>query len=256
MFRRRRAARKTAGGSLDATRARVLDGRHVWITLDAPSEGELVARWRGETASLGVSVVPGAQTVCLPLADLPGDEEGGVPLLVRTGGRDLPLVLVPGPVLPTRAPTAPGSPWRYDVPAGGELEVRRARVPDTVAVASVGVDERGLLVAWAGSGGTRLVLLDEDGSPRSELATATADGVAVGVLQADLDCGPPGSPVPLGVWDGSGPARPLVRALGAMRQPNKAVAMPVLDRPDGHRLALRWSGADGFLQVVAREVGR
>lgn len=265
-FRRTRASAEapppeSARDTVRVSRARVLDGAHLWLTLAAPYAGTVVARdGDGREGAFSAPVATGLQTVCLDLAELPGSAAGpgaadapaaAFELLLADGDRRWSLVLADDHEPPTRAPESPDGRWRYRVVAQHEgLVLRRRPAPPTIPVTRVGVCPEGLEVCWPASSASDLLLLDPDGATVAVVPATAEAGVARAVIT-------PETPLTERVTAATGPADspvPLVRRSNDLRRPNRAVAMPSLALGEGS-LELLWH-ADGRLQVRRKEVAR
>lgn len=235
-------------------RAVALDGAHVWLTLEAPSAGSIVAidRRSRERTPFSSLVPRGAQTVTLRLAELPGEDERTFDLVFTSHDRDRTLGRAEGGNRPTVAPLSPDGRWHVRVvarPSG--LALRRKAAFERVTVASIGLVDDHLVVSWPAAAGVELQLVRGDGNvvEVGDLVDVAGD-VASARLPADL-------PVSVGDrWDlvvrSGGAVLPLGRAQNDLRHPNLAVVLPELHTGDAS-LRLRWSNA-GTLQVRRRSL--
>lgn len=236
---------------VDATRARILDGAHLWLTTAAVEAAELVAVTKRREEILLATLRPGPWTDVVPLAALAGEGPAEFSLALRRGGSRTPLRVAEPPESPAQEVRSLGGATAFRLHShGSKLSVRREVVDPHVLVTSVGRDDTGLLVAWRQEQAPEHLLVDAGKGARHQLpATATATGWSV-VVPADL---PLAVGVPADLLAVTGGAHlPLLRALDTMRRPTASVLMPFVNRPDGDRLALRWT-RDGRLQAEARE---
>lgn len=223
------------------TRARVLDGAHLWLTLSVPQAGELVARSSRGDAVLA-AVEAGTQTLCLPLAALPGDADADFELLLRSGEDQLPLAFTP-PDPPPPAPPSPDGRWEHRVIApGGRLHLVRAPAPPGATVTRVAVAEDRIELRWQHAAPGDLVVRSADGgAPVATVPAEHAAGEGRALLPPDLLAGREGAHrLEVGDADAS---MPLRRRRHAVRRPGESVLLPTVTTPDGQGLALRWSRA-------------
>lgn len=232
-------------------RAACLDGEHVWITLDAPSAGRIVAAGRGSEDRVEFSppVAVGVQTVLLPVAELPGEDERSWTLRFAAGGREIPLSRLPQAEPPTLPVPSPDARWVHRVSPGGEgLELQRVATEPAATVQRIAADDRCMTVEWEAAEGTAAVLLDGV-DVVAELPVTVHDGRAVAEVTTDPVM-PIDTVLPVAVRHGDGTIA-LRRKQNDLRWPNASVQLPELALED-RRVRLAWSG-HGLLQVVWRE---
>lgn len=233
---------------LDVTRAVPLDGIHVWITFAPPTEGVILATdvGSGRTTAFSPMLPAGPQTALLPLADLPGADEGRWLLQFCGGGRTLPLRCRSTMRLPTKAAPSPDEKWHYQLePVSDRLELRRIAAIDSVPVSFLGADGERMTAAWPSDYGAEAVLVNDDAvvvaldvTREGERAVAAVDR---GVVM------PAGTALTVAVAHELG-HRPLRRTRNDLHRPDDAVLMPEVGEDD-QRVRLAWSD-EGLLQVV------
>lgn len=236
---------------VDATRARILDGAHLWLTTATIEAAELVAVTKRREEILLATLRPGPWTDVVALAPLAGDGPAEFQLALRRGGTRTPLRVAALPESPAQEVRSLGGPTVFRLQGhGSKLSVRR-EVPDPhVLVTRVGRDDSGLLVSWRQEQAPDHLLVDAGKGARHQLPVTPAGNDWSVVVPADL-------PLPIGVPADllsatGGTTLPLLRAHDTMRRPTASVLMPYVNTPGGDRLALRWT-RDGRLQAEARE---
>jgi hypothetical protein len=247
--------------------AGVLDGRHLWLAVEATpgtlSLRELDDGQAGQVIALASDLVeddPHFRSVRADLADLPGPVESRFEVVMASPGDRVERVWTPALPAPEplTIPPADGVQWRVGRSADGTLEL--ARTPAEPGAVLVGIeadleDTVTLHIAGAGPDAELRLVDDQDGAvlltrPLSRPLTDT-DGVATATLRPDDvpdRIGLSGS-----VYAGDLPVR---RRANELARPDTAVLLPQHQSDDGQSVALvyRWL-PDGVLRVRRPKAG-
>lgn len=239
---------------LDVTRAVALDGTHVWVTLDAPAAGSVVAVHAdtGRRTTFTAPVTPGEQTVRLAVADLPEDGEAAYHLVFVGDGEERPLTR-PHPVpVPTRAPYTPDGRWHFRVFVEDHgLALHRVAVTEHVPVSRLGVCDGAIEIRWRDEAAGELLLLEGERDV-FRVAADLLGGERRARVPADFTEGPEEALLEVAVVTPEG-TRPLGRADNDLARPDTAVLLPSV-HAGRHSARLRWTRA-GMLRLRRDVVG-
>lgn len=245
--RRARAAVMRSSGPVNVERAALLDGSRLWVTLDAPADGCLVAQAQQseEVTGLEGRVDAGRHTIVVNPAELTGVDEEDYWLYFEAGGERHPLRMAAAERA-TASPYVEGSPWSYQV-AHGEATIilRRRATPPFRAVNSLEVSEHGIEITWEAQDGDEIALIADGADwpiPTESLGTGRVrlSAIALGTsrIRGSVCVRNRDQTVPLG------------RARNDLARPNAAVVLPEIETETG-TLRLAWS-ATGSLCVIWR----
>ncbi len=245
--------------------AGVLDGRHLWLAIDA-TPGSLALR-EGATDRTVPLVSdlseddPRYRSVRADLAALPGEGEARYDVVVTAPGGKVHRVWTP-PLAPPgvmRTPTVGTVRWEVARTTDGTLQVARTAAQAGVELREVEAAPDGAVTLHLRPGPqgadlaeTPLRVVDEDsGDLLLERAlTPDRDGFSVRVDPADI---PDGVGLSAGVLVGELPVR---RRADGLARPDAAVLLPQHQTEDGESIVVyRWR-ADGTLRVRRREAGQ
>ena len=232
--------------------AGILDGQTLWLAV-AAAPGTLALREDGtdDVHPLRSDIPeddPAYRSVRADLRDLPGEEETAYDVvLVPPGGKTPRAVwIAPFPTSPTRVPLSRDGRWQFGLgrTEDGLLRVRRTQPAPALDVVDLSVDDEGLRVAFAGTDGTELRVMEGDAVLGTFPVTRDGDRSVAVLTDAGLPEGS-GQLARLLVAD-----TPLRRRANDLANPNPAVLLPALfgEDTDLGRLRFRWS-QDGYLLV-------
>lgn len=229
-------------GAPVAAFAGVLDGRSLWLAVDArPGSLALRETGSGDVVALSGDLPedqPAYRSTRVDLAELPATDDAAYDVVVvPSGGRSPKPVWTP-PLAPATAPVVDGARWVLGRSDEGNLRLTRVAVPPAAELTGISSEGDGIRVTT--SPGGELALVGEDDA----VVATYADGV--------LTAAPLGSAAPqlTRVTSGGVPVR---RRDNDLTDPGRAVPLPELYAVEpGHedhvRLRLRWSG-DGLLMA-------
>jgi hypothetical protein len=246
--------------------AGVLDGRHLWLAVEATpgtlSLRELGDGQPGQVIALSSDLVeddPHFRSVRADLADLPGPAESRYEVVMTSPGDRVERVWTPAlaPQEPLTTPPADGVQWQVGRSADGTLEL--TRTPAEPGAVLVGIeadlddaDETVTLhIAGAGPDDELRLVDDKDGAVLVTRPLTHADGVATATLRPD------DVPDRVGLFTtvhvGELPVR---RRANELARPDTAVLLPQHQSDDGQSMALvyRWL-PDGVLRVRRPKAG-
>jgi hypothetical protein len=240
--------------------AGVLDGRHLWLAVEATpgtlSLRELDEGRAGQVIALASDLVeddPHFRSVRVDLADLPGPVESRYEVVVASPGDRVERVWTPAllPQEPLTTPPADGVQWHVGRSPDGTLEL--ARTPAEPGAVLVGIEADlddpeetvTLHIAGAGLDAELRLVDDQDGAVLLTRPLTHADGVATATLRPD-DV-PDRIGLSTSVHAGDLPVR---RRANELARPDTAVLLPQHQSDDGQSVALvyRWL-PDGVLRV-------
>ncbi len=253
------------GNRPGATFAGVLDGRHLWLAVDA-TPGALALREAGPDPTTG-TVVPLAsdlaeddprfRSVRSDLAALPGSGAGRYEVVITAPGGKVHRVWTP-PLRrnePVLTPASGEVQWRVARTGDGTLELVREPAPPGALLVDIDIDADDvttLRVEGAAPGAELRLVDDESGEVLVTRPLSDDDGVAVGTLSpADV---PEGVGLSAAVHVGDLPVR---RRDNDLARPDNAVLLPQVqnDGDDGgddgaplFAIVFRWL-PDGVLRV-------
>ena len=253
--------------------AGVLDGRHLWLAVDA-TPGTLAVRPKvdrvGDQPGTGNEVGnivpltsdiaeddPRYRSVRSDLAILPtqpGNEEARFEVVITAPGGKLHRVWTP-PLArnqPVRPPARDGVQWRVARSTDGTLELIREPAPDGALLVDIDIDADDvttLRISGAPEGSDLRLVDDESGQVRATRPLSHEGGLATGTVGPD-DV-PEGLGLSLSVHVGELPVR---RRANDLTRPAGAVLLPQVQNPDTDdetpqfTLVFRWL-PDGVLRV-------
>ncbi len=234
-------------GAPVAAFAGVLDGRSLWLAVDArPGSLALRETGSGDVIALAGDLPedqPAYRSTRVDLAGLPVSPEATYDVVVVSGGRS-PKPVWTRPLAPATAPAVDGSRWELRRSDEGNLRLARVTVPQAAELTGIVTEGDGIRVTTTPGG--ELALVGEDDA----VVATYGDGV--------LSAGPLAGAAPQLTRATAG-GLPIRRRDNDLTDPGRAVPLPELyaDEP-GHedhvRLRLRWSG-DGFLMARILEPG-
>ena len=222
------------GAPAAATYAAVLDGRHLWLEVEA--DGAVALREVGTKHAVEVGAGP------FDLSELTG---GAYDVVVGRSRVDAPARL-------RLSPLAPDGTTRWDLLSeGGRLRLVRTAVPPTAELDAVDVrgDRIHLRVRPARrvEEGCHLLLLDQDDTVLATLPVTAHDGLLEALI--GLDDLPAGFFGMLRVAVGTDTGHVRVRRAGNdLADPNHAVLLPELVEGQKVRARLRWN-PEGLLAL-------
>jgi hypothetical protein len=229
-------------GAPVAAFAGVLDGRSLWLAVDA-RPGSLALR---ETSSGDVIALPGDlpedqpayRSTRVDLADLLVTGKAAYDVVVvPSGGRSPKPVWTP-PLPPATAPVIDGARWQLSRSDEGHLRLTRVEVPTAAELVGISSGDDGIRLTTAPEG--ELALADD---ADAVVATFADDVLTAAALAGAAD---------QIAWVTAG-GRPIRRRDNDLTDPGRAVPLPELyavepGLEDHVRLRLRWSG-DGMLMA-------
>lgn len=215
------------GSGPEASYARVLDGRHLWLAVSGADELALRSEGRDDVP------VPSASDGDLRTAVFALDLVAGDELTVVAGaGRRAVPVTHADPLDPGPTHLQPG-PWRV-VDVGGGVVLRREAHQPTIEATGFAVTDRGVVVQLSSRDLSSAELCDGE--------TVLSEHVVVDgrVELAEQPALPAGTTAPLRAG-----GAPVVRAANVLARPHVSVALPPMPEMD---VELRWL-RDGRLAV-------
>lgn len=238
-----------------ATYAGILDGRHLWLAVDA-TPGTLALRPVGtERVVPLISDLaeddPRYRSVRSDLSQV-GGGSGRFDVVITAPGGKVHRVWTPPLVRgePVRVPAADGVQWDLARAEDGTLQLVRADVPESAYLTSIDIDTDDVAtLRIAGSpDGAELRLVDDDsGEVLLTRPLEPADGAAVATV--DHRDVPEGVGLSASVHAGD---RPVRRPADDLARPDQAVLLPQVQNEDGDgplfTLVFRWL-PDGVLRV-------
>jgi hypothetical protein len=243
--------------------AGVLDGRHLWLAVEATpgtlSLRELEDGQPGQVIALASDLVeddPHFRSVRADLADLPEATESRYEVVMASPSGKVERVWTPAlpPPEPLTTPPADGVQWQVGRSPDGTLEL--ARKPAEPGAVVVGIeadldDVVTLHIAGAGPDAELRLVDDQDGAVLLTRPLTYADGVATATLKPD-DV-PDRVGLSASVHAGDLPVR---RRANELTRPDTAVLLPQHQSDDGQSVALvyRWL-PDGVLRVRRPKAG-
>ena len=243
--------------------AGVLDGRHLWLAVEATpgtlSLRELDDGQTGQVIALASDLVeddPHFRSVRADLADLPDATESRYEVVMASPGGRVERVWTPAlpQQEPLTTPPAGGVQWQVGRSPGGTLEL--ARKPAEPGAVLVGIeadldDVVTLHMAGADADAELRLVDDQDGAVLLTRPLTHADGVATATLRPD-DV-PDRVGLSTSVHAGDLPVR---RRANELARPDTAVLLPQHQSDDGQSVALvyRWL-PDGVLRVRRPKAG-
>jgi hypothetical protein len=239
----------------------ILDGRHLWLAVEA-TPGALAVREprTGRIVPLASDLAeddPRYRSVRADLALLPGDDAARYEVVVTAPGGKVHRVWTP-PLArnePVMTPARDGLQWQVTRSADGTLELVREPAPAGAVLLGIdeALDETVTLRIGGADGASELRLVDDDsGEVLLTRPLTPADGVAVATLT------PSDIPVRVGlstsVHAGELPVR---RRANELVRPDTAVLLPQHQSDDGQSVAVvyRWL-PDGVLRVRRPKAGQ
>lgn len=224
--------------------AGVLDGRHLWLAVDA-TPGSLALRHQAtqEVVTLHSDLTeddPRWRSVRASLSGLTGGDATYDVVVVAPGGRVHGVWTPPLPRNePVVTPVADGVRWRVDRASDGALLLQRHEEPTSASLLDISMeDDRVKLTIADAEPGAELVLLDDDNDAevaRIPLNHSLSDAVAV-ITPSDV---PDRLGLSAKVMVGG---RDLRRRANELVRPDTAVLLPQHQADDGQSVALvyRW----------------
>lgn len=256
----------SAGPSPDAPGSRprtafagILDGRHLWLAVDA-TPGTLALRTVGaeRVVSLTSDLAeddPRFRSVRSDLTAVPGADAARFEVVITAPGGKVHRVWTPPlpPLQPMRVPAAGGVQWQVARSEDGTLQLVREPAPPAaylVSIASDADDVATLRIAGAPTGAELRLVDDDSGEVLLTRPFTREGGVAVATVDhADV---PEGVGLSASVHAGDLPVR---RPDNDLARPDQAVLLPQVqndqaDQGDGplFSLVFRWL-PDGVLRV-------
>ena len=243
--------------------AGVLDGRHLWLAIEATpgtlSLRELGDGPPGQVVALASDLVeddPHFRSVRADLAGLPGPVDARFEVVMASPGGLLERVWTPPlpPQEPLTAPPADGVQWQVGRSPDGTLELARRAAEAGAVLVGIEADVEDVVtlhIAGAGPDAELRLVDDEDGAVLLTRPLTFADGVATATLRPD-DV-PDGVGLSTSVHAGDLPVR---RRANELARPDTAVLLPQHQSDDGQSVALvyRWL-PDGVLRVRRPKAG-
>jgi hypothetical protein len=238
------AAPDSPGNRPQTAFAGVLDGRHLWLAVDA-TPGTLALRTtgdQGQVVPLASDLAeddPRYRSVRSDLSTLPGPGAARYEVVITAPGGKVHRVWTP-PLArnePVRTPAADGVQWQVARSADGTLELLREPAADGAVLLDIDIDTDDvttLRIGGAAADAELRLVDDETGEVLVTRPLMHADGVATGTLSpADV---PEGIGLTAAVHAGDLPVR---RRANDLARPDNAVLLPQVqnDEADG--------GADG-----------
>jgi hypothetical protein len=255
------AAPDAPGSRPRAAYAGVLDGRHLWLAIDA-TPGTLAVREprTGQVVPLASDLAeddPHYRSVRTDLALLPGDDATRYEVVVTAPGGKVHRVWTP-PIArnePVLTPARDGVQWQVARSDDGTLELTRRPAPEGAVLVGIeeALDETVTLRIGGVPDDAELRLVDdESGQVLLTRPMTVEDGVAVATLTPDLV--PGGEGLSTSVHAGDLPVR---RRANELARPDTAVLLPQHQSEDGQSVAVvyRWL-PDGILRVRRPRAGQ
>jgi len=247
------AAPDAPGNRPRAAFAGVLDGRHLWLAVDA-TPGALALRTTGDHGQVVPLVSdlaeddPRYRSVRSDLAALPGHEATTYDVVITAPGGQVHRVWTP-PLPrgePVRTPAVGGVQWQVSRSADGTLGLRREPAPPGAPLVAIDIDTDDvttLHIAGAAADADLRLVDDETGEVLLSRPLTHAAGVATGTLSPD-DV-PEGIGLSAAVHAGDLPVR---RRSNDLARPDNAVLLPQVqnDGADGADESADGSGGPLF----------
>jgi hypothetical protein len=241
--------------------AGVLDGRHLWLAVDA-TPGTLALRESGTdkvvplTSDLAEDD-PRYRSVRANLAAVPGEGAARFEVVITAPGGKVHSVWTPPLVQNEPIVTPPGDGVQWQVARGHEGTLELVRRPAPLGAVLLGIeealDETVTLRVGGADGATELRLVDDaSGGVLLTRPLTLEDGVAVATLTPDMV--PEGIGLSTSVHAGDLPVR---RRANELARPDTAVLLPQHQSEDGQSVAVvyRWL-PDGVLRVRRPKAGQ
>ncbi len=239
--------------------AGVLDGRHLWLAVEA-TPGTLALRTVGaeRVVSLTSDLAeddPRFRSVRSDLSVMPGDDAARFEVVITAPGGKVHRVWTPPlpPLQPMRVPPAAGVQWQVARGEDGTLQLVREPAPPAAYLVSIGADVDDvatLRIAGAPTGAELRLVDDESGEVLLTRPLTREGGVATATV--DHHDVPQGVGLSASVYAGDLPVR---RPDNDLARPDQAVLLPQVqsDNVDGadgplFDLVFRWL-PDGVLRV-------